>query len=148
MLSLVPALLATQSRPNVTPKDYGKWETLGAATLSPNGRWLAYSVNRVNEENELRLGGGPRDSTIVVMRGSAPIFTADSKWIAFAIGVTPAERDRLTREKKPIRDSLGVRNLVSGKAELFPEVHSFRFSPDGRLPRHAPIPGEGSGWRS
>src|SRR4029434_11071860 len=99
----------------VAPKDYGKWESLGAATLSPNGQWLAYAVNRVYEENELRLGGGPRDTTIVVVHGSGPVFTADSKWIAYAIGIGPAERDRLTREKKPIKDSVGVRNLASGK---------------------------------
>ena len=93
-LCLVPCLLAAQAKQPVTPKDYGKWESLGAATLSPNGQWLAYAVNRVNEENELRLGGGPRDTTIVVVHGSGPVFTADSKWIAYAISVGPAERDR------------------------------------------------------
>ncbi|HEV8366231.1 MAG TPA: hypothetical protein VGQ52_22140 [Gemmatimonadaceae bacterium] len=129
----VPALLAAQTKQPVAPKDYGKWESLGAATVSPNGQWLAYAVNRVNEENELRLGNGSSDSTIVVLHGSGPVFTADSKWIAYAIGAGPAERDRLTREKKPIRDSAGVRNLMSGKTELFPEVQSFRCSADGRF---------------
>ncbi len=142
-LSVAPALLVAQLKPTVTPKDYGKWETLGAATLSPSGQWLAYSVNRVNEENELRLGGGLRDTTVVVARGSGPTFTADSKWIAYAIGVGPAERDRLTREKKPIRDSVGVRNLVSGKTKLFSEVQSFRFSADGRFLAMRRYPAEG-----
>ncbi len=142
-LSLVPTLLVAQSRPTVTPKDYSTWETLGVATLSPNGQWLAYSVNRVNEENELRLGGGPRDTTIVVERASGPIFTGDSKWIAYAIGLSTAERERLTRDKKPIRDSVGVRNLASGKSELFSEVQSFRFSADGRFLAMRRYPAEG-----
>jgi hypothetical protein len=147
-LCLVPSLLAAQTRPAVTPKDYGKWESLGAATLSPNGHWLAYNVNRVNEENELRLGGGgggggPRDTTIAVLYGSGPIFTADSKWLAYAIGVSPSERDRLTREKKPIRNSVGLRNLLSGKSEVFPDVQSFRFSADGRFLAMRRYPAEG-----
>ena len=29
-----------------TPADYAKWETLGAATLSPDGRWIAYAISR------------------------------------------------------------------------------------------------------
>jgi dipeptidyl aminopeptidase/acylaminoacyl peptidase len=142
-LLLVPGLLLSQSKSPVTPKDYGKWESLGAATLSPNGQWLAYAVNRVNEENELRLAGGTRDSTIAVLYGSGPIFTADSKWLAYAIGVSPAERDRLTRDKKPIKNSVGFRNLLGGKSEVLAEVQSFRFSADGRFLAMRRYPAEG-----
>ncbi len=142
-LWLVPAFLAAQSRPAVTLKDYGQWESLGTATLSPNGQWLAYNVNRVNEENELRLGGGPRDTTIAVLYGSGPIFTPDSKWLAYAIGISPIERDRLTRDKKPIKNSVGFRNLLSGKTEVLPEVQSFRFSADGRFLAMRRYPAEG-----
>jgi len=142
-LCFIPSVLSAQAKQPVTPKDYGKWESVGAATLSPNGQWLAYAINRVNEENELRLGGSPRDTSIVVVHGSGPVFTPDSRWIAYAIGVGPAERDRLTREKKPVRDSVGVRDLVSGKTELLSEVQSFRFSADGRFLAMRRYPAEG-----
>ncbi len=33
-----------------TPADYAKWESLGATTLSPNGRWIAYAISRPNDE--------------------------------------------------------------------------------------------------
>ena len=94
ILALIPSLGSAQARATVRPADYGKWETLGPGTLAPNGRWLAYIVNRVDEENELRIGGTARDSTVAVRYGSAPAFTGDSKWIAYAIGLPPAERDR------------------------------------------------------
>ena len=45
-----------QPRPTVRPADYGQWESLGPASLSPDGQWLAYVVNRVNEQQELRIG--------------------------------------------------------------------------------------------
>ena len=38
----LPSLGLAQSRPTVRPADYGKWESLGAGTLAPNGQWLAY----------------------------------------------------------------------------------------------------------
>src|SRR5262249_15915243 len=62
----ISAPLAAQTKPFITPKDYGKWESMTSARLAPRGDWVAVGINRVNEENELRLRGGPRDTTVVV----------------------------------------------------------------------------------
>ena len=150
---LLPAQLTAQSKPTVRPTDYGKWESLtlggfgqqqqAANVLSPNGQWLAYGINRVNEENELRVGGVSRDTTIVVAYGTSPVFTGDSRWLAYAIGVSPAERERLTKDKKPIHNSAGIRNLATGATEVVKEVSSFRFSGDGRLLALRRYPAEG-----
>ena len=40
------ACLCGQNKPVLTPADYGKFETLGVATLSPDGKWLAYAITR------------------------------------------------------------------------------------------------------
>jgi dipeptidyl aminopeptidase/acylaminoacyl peptidase len=141
-LSLPSSLLA-QAKPPVTPADYGKWESLAPAALSPNGQWLAYGVNRVSEENELRIRGVGRDTTIVVRYAVTPAFSPDSRWIAYAVGVAPATRDRLEREKKPLHNSLGFRELASGKVDSVPDVASFRFSPDGRYLAMRRYPAEG-----
>jgi dipeptidyl aminopeptidase/acylaminoacyl peptidase len=117
----------------VVPAEYGKWESLGAATLSPDGRWLAYALNRVNEENELRVRGGARDTTLVFPLASGPAFTPDSRWIAYAIAPSAAERERLERERRPVRNKAALRNLTSGEAHAFEEIQSFRFSADGRF---------------
>jgi dipeptidyl aminopeptidase/acylaminoacyl peptidase len=127
----------------ITPADYGKWESPGAATLSPNGRWLAYAVNRVNEENELRLRPLDRDTAFVVPNGTLATFGADSRWLAYLIGVSPATRDRLEREKKPVRTALGVRELASGRTDSIGEIASFRFSADGRFIAMHRYPAEG-----
>jgi dipeptidyl aminopeptidase/acylaminoacyl peptidase len=125
------APLAAQ-KPLITPKDYGKWETFGAARLSPKGDWVAAGVNRVSEEHELRIRGGPRDTTIAVTYGTAPVFSADGKWVAYAIGVSPKERERLTKERKPVRNSFEARNLATGKTITVGDISAFAFSPDGR----------------
>ena len=143
ILALLPLLGSAQARPTVRPVDYGKWESLGPGTLAPNGHWLAYIVNRVDEENELRIGGTPRDSTVAIRYGSAPAFTADSRWIAYAIGLPPAERDRLTKDKKPIHNAIGFRNLATGASEVVKDVTQFRFSGDGRFLAMRRYPAEG-----
>ena len=150
---LPPAQLTAQSKPTVRPADYGKWEslTLGgfgqqqtpANVLSPNGQWLVYGVNRVNEENELRIGGVSKDTTIAVGYGSAPAFSGDSRWLAYAIGVSPAERDRLTKDKKPIHNAAGIRNLATGATEVVKEVSAFHFSGNGRFLAMRRYPAEG-----
>ncbi len=143
LAALLPSAIVAQVRPTVRPADYGKWETLGPGTLSPNGQWLAYIVNRVDEENELRLGNPTHDGTAAVRYGSAPVFTGDSRWIAYAIGVSPVERDRLTKDKKTIHNAVGFRNLATGTAEVVKEVTQFRFSGDGRFLAMRRYPAEG-----
>ena len=131
------------SQSPITPADYGKWESPGAATLSPNGRWLAYGVTRVNEENELRVRPLDRDTAFVVPNGSGATFSADSRWVAYQIGVSPATRERLERERKPIRTALGIRELATGRTDSIAEIASFRFSADGRFIAIRRYPAEG-----
>jgi dipeptidyl aminopeptidase/acylaminoacyl peptidase len=126
-----PAL--AQTKPLITPKDYGKWELLLAPRLSPRGDWVAYGVNRVDEETQLRIRGGARDTTIVVAYASGATFTPDGKWVVYTIGVSPKDRERLTKEKKPIRNSLELRNLATGQVIPVAEISSWSLSPDGRF---------------
>lgn len=120
-----------QQKPVATPADYGQWETLGGATLSPDGAWLAYAIRRVNEENELRIRGLTVDTLRVVAYGTNPVFSSDSRWLAYAIGVSAEERERLQAEQQPVRNSVGVVDLRTGGETTFEAVASFGFSPDG-----------------
>ncbi len=147
--SLVAPQLVAQtaaSKPLVTPKDYGKWEVLGAPRLSPKGDWAAVPVSRVDEESELRLRGGPRDTTIASKYGANAAFSSDGKWVAYAITVSPKERERLAalRPARPARNNLEVRNLTTNKVVEVKEISSFAFSPDGRFIVMTRYPAEGS----
>jgi dipeptidyl aminopeptidase/acylaminoacyl peptidase len=134
-LALLAAQLPAQSKPLITPKDFGKWEALGAPRLSPKGDWVAVPINRVSEESELRLRGGARDTTINIQYGANAVFSADGKWVAYAIGPSPKERERLTsaRPPRPVRNNLEVRNLTTNKVVAVNEINTFSFSPDGRF---------------
>ena len=125
------APISAQAKPTLTPKDLGKWESLGAVRLSPNGAWMSYALTRGNDENDLRLRGGTRDTTVSIPYGLSPAFSADSRWLAYLVGVAPKERERLTKEKKSVHTAFALRNLTTGETIAIAEVSAFAFNPSG-----------------
>ncbi|MHC4990258.1 MAG: hypothetical protein ACYTGC_04690, partial [Planctomycetota bacterium] len=111
--------------------DYGRWESLGSSVLSPDGRWLAYTVGRTNGDDELRLRMLATDSTEVFEFGSRPAFSDDGKWLAFRIGVSEAEQEKARKDGKPVRTKLALHGLVDGETVEIEDVASFGFSDDG-----------------
>jgi len=127
--------LAAQTKPPATFADYGQWETLAPAGsrggFSPDGRWLAYAINRSNRNNELRIMKLADATTKVAAFGTQPAFSSDSKWIAYSIGQSEAEQEKLRSEQKPVQNKLGLLNFATGETLTFDAIESFAFSPDG-----------------
>jgi len=138
-------IAGAQGKSPVTMADYGKFETLVGQPrggLSPDGRWIAYGVNRSNRQNELRVAAvaGSSAPTIVPF-GSQPAFSADSRWVAYAIGVSEAQEEKLRQQKKPNHRKLGIVNLTSGETSTVEEVETFAFNASGShlaMKRYAP----------
>ena len=140
------ALLEGQNKEPPTPADYGQWEALTfggrqPGKLSPDGKWLAYGVNRSNGNNELRLARTDSDVTKIVAFGLRPAFSADSRWAAYAIGRSEAQEEKLRKDKKPIQNKLGLTNLTTGEQSEIEGIDTFAFSPSGTwlaMRRYAP----------
>lgn len=122
---------AAQQKPTLTPDDYGRWETLGGATLAPDGRWIAYAIGRVDERNELRVAGLRRDTTYVFPFGTSPRFAANSRWLAWTVGASPEERDRADEDGERVRNGAGLLDLTSGSVREFESISELAFSADG-----------------
>ena len=89
IVALTAAVPSGQGKAPVPLQDYGKFETLPPqprAGLSPDGKWLAYGINRSNRDNELRVVAVASGTPKVVAFGSQATFSADSQWLAYAIG--------------------------------------------------------------
>ena len=127
--------IGAQTKPPATFGDYGQWETLapagGYGGFSPDGRWLAYAINRSNRNNELRITKLADGATKVAAFGAQPAYSSDSKWIAYSIGQSEAEQERLRSEQRPVQNKLGLLNLERGETAPFDGIESFTFSPDG-----------------
>ncbi|HEY0930984.1 MAG TPA: prolyl oligopeptidase family serine peptidase [Gemmatimonas sp.] len=140
---LLGAALGAQPKPTVTSADYAQWEVPGAPRISPRGDWTALPISRQTDDNEVRLIGGPRDTTIVVPFGSPVTFASNNEWAGMLVGMSTAERERLTKEKKPVRNSVLFRNLVNGTVITEAEVSAFTFSANGRFATLTRYPAEG-----
>jgi dienelactone hydrolase len=135
-----------------TPADYGQWETLvegggggrggGVATggLSSDGKWLAYGINRSNGNNELRVTNIAAGTTKTTAFGSQQAYSSDSRWLAFSIGYSETQADRMRKDNKPVENKLGLLNLASGDEIVIDSIQSFSFSPEGNwlAMRHYP----------
>jgi dipeptidyl aminopeptidase/acylaminoacyl peptidase len=142
---VLTAFIAAQSKPAAKFADYGKWETLAPAGarggFSPDGRRLVYAINRSNRENELRIADLADGTTKTAAFGAQPVFSYDSRWLAYAVVPSETEQDKLRSEQKPVQNKLGLLNLASGETATIEGIESFAFSPDGAflaMRRYAP----------
>ena len=142
-------LLEAQTKAPISPADYGQFETLALAGpfgnlsggLSPDGKWLAYGINRSNRNNELRITNIADGTTKVTAFGTLPVFSSDSHWVAFAIGNSEAADEKLRQQKKPIQRKMGLLNLATGDQTVIEAIETFSFSPNGTylaMRRYAP----------
>lgn len=128
---LLPLAAQTPTaRPVIAPKDYGRWERLLNPVLSPNGEWLAVPINRVDRTAELRvyaLRPAADTTPFVATEGRDPVWTSDSRWLAYRIGQPEDERTRLEKEKNPVRDGAGLRRLDTGETATLTGIRRFAF---------------------
>jgi len=123
--------ILAQDKPTLGSGDYDQWERLGGAVLSPDGTWMAVTINRVSDEGELRIHRTDSDSVVVVPFGIRATFTSDGAWLAYSIGVSPDAREAAQKASNPVRNTLGLMNLLTGEQEEVEDIQSFSFSDDG-----------------
>jgi dienelactone hydrolase len=126
---------SAQTKPPVPPADYGQWESLFTIReyggLSPDGKWLAYGINRSSRNNELRVTNVADGTTKTAAFASQPVFSSDSRWVAYAIGYSEVQEEKMKKEKKPVQKKLGLLNLTTGEQTVVDGIESFAFSPTG-----------------
>ena len=148
---------AAQTKLPPTPAEYGQWETLvdggggrggpSAANLSPDGKWLAYGINRSNGNNELRVANIAAGTSKTAAFGTQQAYSDDSRWLAFSIGYSETQQDRMRRNNQPVQNKLGLLDLSKGEQTTIDAIQSFSFSPNGQwlAMRHYPPEAAGGG---
>lgn len=123
---------AQQKRP-LTLDDYGSWNRIQEARLSPNGRWMAW-VQRPND-GDATLFVKELDGTIVytAVNGTDAGFSDDGSWVAFLTSPPEEEAEQLREQRKPVPRTLRLIDLRSGDSEEVTGVRAFTFSEGGRF---------------
>ncbi len=130
IVACVAVCASAQVKSPLKPADYGKWETLGGATLSPDGKWLAHEIRRTDKNDELRVGPSTGGKTQALAFCATPAFSADSRWLACEATVSEADQDKLKKAKKPVQNKMMVLELASGTVSTVDDVQSLAFSGD------------------
>ena len=122
----------------LTIDDYAKWRSVGQTSISPDGRWLTYAYSRREVDDSLFIkeidGGDPA----VVVRGSNPEFSKDSRWVAYYIN-PPEQEDGGGRGNarggndadRPAR-VVELRDLDTGETRKWDNAQSFAFAEAGQ----------------
>ena len=142
---LTPAAPQAQTKRPPSPAEWSQFENLAIQArggLSPDGRWVAYGINRSSRDNDLRIRHVESGSETIIPFGAQPVFGADSAWVAYGIGYSEAHEERLRTQRRPIHRKLGLLKLDgTSKPLVIDGIESFSMDPSGAfvaMRRYAP----------
>ena len=132
-----PAVPAAPAAPRpIALLDILAWKSIGAAELSPDGRWFMYRLSPLEGESEvvLREVKGTKEHRFPI--GEAPRFggslgkgfSADSKWAAFFSYPGAKEMKSLRKERKRVTTTAVLVELATGGKTEFEKVRAAAFS--------------------
>ena len=145
LLFLLFASVACAQKKPINHTVYDSWENVGIKQFANDGLWAAYSINQQEGDANLYFQNSVNAQKIKIARGTVPqpsidrqgatLFSADSKFAAFAI--KPLYKDtRMAKikKKKPeemTKDTLGIANLSTLAVTKIPRVKTFKFPENG-----------------
>ncbi|MEA2204592.1 MAG: hypothetical protein QOE77_1368 [Blastocatellia bacterium] len=154
---------ATRAKRPLTHQDYDSWRSIQASQISRDGKFVAYAFMPQDNDGEIvvrNVAGGvewraargyrppappPDDPSVNVgeivaanARLVRPVFTADSRYLVFAVEPTKAEINKAKKDKKKPeempKNGMGIMDLSNGNVTRIDKVKSFQ------------VPEEGSGY--
>ncbi|HSA95228.1 MAG TPA: prolyl oligopeptidase family serine peptidase [Acidobacteriota bacterium] len=139
------AAAAAPAKKAMTVDDYAKWRTISDQALSPDGKWLVYVLELTNvlpgeTKPEMHIVNLGTNKDTVVNDATGPVFSPDSRWIAYQVDPGAAQRARQARQ-----GTGGSGNAPSGNAPSQPSPGQAQTAPgqtgqQGRRGGSEPIP--------
>ncbi len=92
----------TTAKKAMTVDDYAKWRDISSRAISGDGKWVAYVLQLTNTipaeaKPVLHLLNLETNVEVTVNDASDPVFSSDSKWIAYQVDPGAAQRARAAR---------------------------------------------------
>ena len=109
---------------------YDAWQSIGERILSPDGHWMAYTVDVQEGDGILYISSFDTTYKVAIARGYQAAFTADSRFAVFRIKPLYADiKQARIKKKKPEdspKDSLGILSLGQKDVLRIARVKSYR----------------------
>lgn len=136
--------IADGHRRPMSMADILAWKRIGAAELSANGTWFAYTLQPNEGDSELvvREVQGSAEHRFGVGElppfggGASPEFSGDSGWIAFTRRPTEAQAERARDSRTRPQNAAVLLDLTSGTEHEFDAVQGYAFSGSGWFALH------------
>lgn len=108
--------------------DYDSWRSAAGASLSSDGKYLAYGAKPAVGDGELFLVNLETNQSTTYPRGTSQRFTRDGKFLIFTVVPAEADLEKARKEKKKPeempKNSLTIVNLASGTSRVIGRVQS------------------------
>jgi hypothetical protein len=131
-LAFGPVALEAQDRRPLDHDAYEIWRTIGAQAISPDGRWVLYTLELEDDDDELVVRRVGSEVEHRIPRGAGPTFGADGRFVIFIIRphleATRKARDNREDRRRQPRDSLGILTLATGEVTRVADVRNFRLA--------------------
>ncbi len=110
-------------------EDYGDWNRIASARLSPDGRWMSYAHVPNDGVETLFLKELDGERIHEIPRGAQPAFSADSRWVLLRIDPERGDARGGDRQRAPVHRWI---DLHTGVEESTTGLQRASFSDDAR----------------
>jgi dipeptidyl aminopeptidase/acylaminoacyl peptidase len=99
---------SANAKRTLKPEDYKQWERISGASMTNDGRYLIYTISKVDADGFLlaRKIDGPEK--LMVPNANRASNSDSSKYFAYLSTVPRKEADRLNEQKQPVPSSLVI----------------------------------------
>ena len=119
----------------ITHDVYATWRSIQHTQLSRDGQWIAYALVAQEADGELVVRHVADGREHRAPRGTSPQFSADGRFVAFAVQPTRVELDKAKKDRKKGDDApkagAAWMDLSTGKVESVERVKRFGWGKDG-----------------
>lgn len=110
--------------------DFEIWNTIQNQTISRDGDFVMYSLEKGEADNHLKIKGSKANTVFEHERGENGRFTFDSQFALFTIkawqsDIREMKRSKVKKDKMP-QDTLGIYNLKAGSITKIPHVKGYK----------------------
>lgn len=140
ILFLLSGLMAVGLTPQVTAQekkaltfdDYSKWNRISRAGISSDGQWITYSQTPNGGDVTLFIKNAQTDTLYTVEFSNGAVFSDDSRWAAYTVGVSAKEAKKLREARKDMPATGVLLNLASGEKQSMENINRYTFSNDSK----------------